>query len=222
MGGPPIYKVVKNRKVPSYLHAECVKPPQNWYFFLSMRLSGAGASRLPLPFQFALRTLRANIKDTARGAYVARRAMASSKADEIGRSPRAWSAACTTQASSTWAGRRIWYARPSVRWLRAPSKLCALTNERLCLPRGLRRFRRSAQPMHVAQPTNAGVGQYELRGLQGAETSAPQQEQRKSVQPDLFMHSQSSVRAVGRVDHRFSRSGMGVKGLHPSRQRLAH
>ena len=37
-----------------------------------MRLSGAGASRLPLPFQFALRTLRANIKDTARGAYVAR------------------------------------------------------------------------------------------------------------------------------------------------------
>ena len=83
-----------------------------------------------------------NIKDTARGAYVARRAMASSKADEIGRSPRAWSAACTTQASSTWAGRRIWYARPSVRWLRAPSKLCALTNERLCLPRGLRRFRR--------------------------------------------------------------------------------
>ena len=141
MGGAPIYKVVKNRKVPSYLHAECVKPPQNWYFFL-MRLSGAGASRLPLPFQFALRTLRANIKDTARGAYVARRAMASSKADEIGRSPRAWSAACTTQASSTWAGRRIWYARPSVRWLRAPSKLCALTNERLCLPRGLRRFRR--------------------------------------------------------------------------------
>ena len=80
----------------------------------------------------------------------------------------------------------------------------------------------SAQPMDVAQPTNAGVGQYELRGLQGAETSAPQQEQRKSVQPDLFMHSQSSVRAVGRVDHRFSRSGMGVKGLHPSRQRLAH
>ena len=56
MGGPPIYKVVKNRKVPSYLHAECVKPPQNWYFFLLMRLSGAGASRLPLPFQFALRT----------------------------------------------------------------------------------------------------------------------------------------------------------------------
>ena len=48
--------------------------------------------------------------------------------------------------------------------------------------------------MDVAQPTNAGVGQYELRGLQGAETSAPQQEQRKSVQPDLFMHSQSSVR----------------------------
>ena len=76
------------------------------------------------------------------GRLVARRAMASSKADEIGRSPRAWSAACTTQASSTWAGRRIWYARPSVRWLRAPSKLCALTNERLCLPRGLRRFRR--------------------------------------------------------------------------------
>ena len=35
--------------------------------------------------------------------------------------------------------------------------------------------------MDVAQPTNAGVGQYELRGLQGAETSAPQQEQRKTA-----------------------------------------
>ena len=52
----------------------------------------------------------------------------------------------------------------------------------------------SAQPMDVAQSSNAGVGQRELRGLQGAETSAPQQEQRKSVQPDHFMHSQSSVR----------------------------
>ena len=61
MGGPPIYKVVKNRKVPSYLHAECVKPPQNWYFFLLMRLSGAGASRLSLPFQFALRTRKHNL-----------------------------------------------------------------------------------------------------------------------------------------------------------------
>eukprot|EP00964_Phaeocystis_antarctica_P074843 scaffold46092_cov59-Phaeocystis_antarctica.AAC.1 len=48
--------------------------------------------------------------------------------------------------------------------------------------------------MDVAQFSNAGVGQRELRGLQGAETSAPQQEQRKSVQPDHFMHSQSSVR----------------------------
>ena len=48
--------------------------------------------------------------------------------------------------------------------------------------------------MDVAQSSNAGVGQRELRGLQRAETSAPQQEQRKSVQPDHFMHSQSSVR----------------------------
>ena len=48
--------------------------------------------------------------------------------------------------------------------------------------------------MDVAQPSNAGAGQRELRGLQGAEVSAPQQEQRTSVQPDLFMHSQSSVR----------------------------
>ena len=52
----------------------------------------------------------------------------------------------------------------------------------------------SAQPMDVAQPRNAGAGQRELRGLQGAEMSAPQQEQRTSVQPDLFMHSESSVR----------------------------
>ena len=51
----------------------------------------------------------------------------------------------------------------------------------------------SAQPMDVTQPSNAGAGQRELRGLQGAEVSAPQQEQRTSVQPDLFMHSQSSV-----------------------------
>ena len=50
----------------------------------------------------------------------------------------------------------------------------------------------SAQLMDVAQPSNAGAGQRELRGLQG-EMSAPQQEQRTSVQPDLFMHSQSSV-----------------------------
>lgn len=49
----------------------------------------------------------------------------------LGRSPRVCSATCTSQASSssasTWAGRRRWNARPSVRWLRAPSKLCELT-----------------------------------------------------------------------------------------------
>jgi len=70
----------------------------------------------------------------------------------------------------------------------------------------------SAQPMDVAQPTYAGVGQRELRGLQGAETSAPQQQQRKSVQPDQFMHSQSSVRDDYKSRNLGSRNG-AVRGV---------
>ena len=68
------------------------------------------------------------------------------------------------------------------------------THKDFALPAAYAASVASAQPMDVAQSSNAGVGQRELRGLQGAETSAPQQEQRKSVQPDHFMHSQSSVR----------------------------
>ena len=63
MGGPPIYKVVKNRKVPSYLHAECVKPPQNWYFFFIN--APLRRRRLPTIPSLPMPTVRANIKDTA-------------------------------------------------------------------------------------------------------------------------------------------------------------
>ena len=66
----------------------------------------------------------------------------------------------------------------------------------------------SAQPMDVAQSTNAGVGQRELRDLCRTSTRTPELvEQRSHMKLNLFMHSKSSVRDDYKSRNLGSRNG---------------
>ena len=58
MGGPPIYRA---ERYPLIFMQNASNHRKTGNFFLLMRLSGAGASRLSLPFQFALRTRKHNL-----------------------------------------------------------------------------------------------------------------------------------------------------------------
>eukprot|EP00964_Phaeocystis_antarctica_P154120 scaffold122676_cov18-Phaeocystis_antarctica.AAC.1 len=49
MGGGGIYKVVNNGNIPSYLHAECVKPPQKRPFLVRTRHGHGRLSLLVAP-----------------------------------------------------------------------------------------------------------------------------------------------------------------------------
>ena len=101
-------------------------------FFLLMRLYGAAAQGVDFPCP-TLCPLRVRTRHGHARRYLCFLVVPwpAGKQMSLGRSPRVWPAACTSQASSclasTWAGRRSWNARPSVRWRRAPSKLCELT-----------------------------------------------------------------------------------------------
>ena len=68
MGAAHIHKVVKNRNIPSYLHAECVKSPQAGDFFLInaplRKKYGAGAQRLQVSLSDTLALPRGRDTDT--------------------------------------------------------------------------------------------------------------------------------------------------------------
>ena len=127
----------------------------------------------------------------------------------LGRSPRAWSAACTTQASSssasTWAARRIWYPRPSVCLLRAPSKLYELTktlpSSRLTPLPSLARSQ--CGPVSLLMLASASASSVVFRQQRQVHRRAGAAQERAA----RFMHSQSSVRGDYKSRNLGSRNG---------------
>ena len=163
-------------------------------FFLLMRLYGDGAH-----LQFSQSDTLAptfhicTVCPQAR--RLARRAMASSKANESWAEPEGVACRLYKSGLVKFGVNLGWpknMERTTKRTLAKSAVEAVRTHKDFALLAAYAASVASAQLMDVAQPSNAGAGQRELRGLQG-EMSAPQQEQRTSVQPDLFMHSQSSV-----------------------------